>query len=213
MRPKNKEIQKNIPISNNLKLQPPLKNAWVFESNESPFGFFKTIFKNENLQINNDKTEIFPQTKNIIMENQILNDNEIFNIEYYQSKLFEIYNKYKDFILEKEILEKIKNLEISNDLMEKGIQLLENLQKQKNLKDYDQRNNYILISYEIRKIFIDLLKTFNNLSETDNLATDFLNLESLKQKENYINFALEKTENCLKGLEVYIKSMDSLIKD
>lgn len=160
MRAKNKDTQKNIPISNNLKSQPPAKNAWVFESNESPFGFFKNIFKNENLQFNDDKTEVFPQTKNIIMENKILNDNEIFNCEYYQSKLFEIYNKYKDFILEKEILDKIKSLETSNNLIEKGIQLLENIQNQKNLKNYDQRNNYILISFEIRKIYIDLLKNF-----------------------------------------------------
>ena len=181
------------------------KNVWSSDCNQiSPFGAFKTIFKEDK---NPKNIEIFPETKTLLKENDIVERNREINEKMYDDQRFELIDKYKDFILEKEILSKTKALKITNDLLENGLKLLKNLQTQKDLKSFDNRSNYILISYEIRKVFLDLLRIFQNLSSNEVSKSNFLNIRKIENHENEINNCSEKSNEQLSKIEEYIHSV------
>ena len=181
------------------------KNVWATDfPQNSPFGVFKTIFK---LEKNEQIHEIFKETKTIIQENEIIKRNSDINERIYDNDRFELIEKYKDFILEKEVYNKTKSLQIANSLLEKGMLLLNNLKTQKDLKNFDNRSNYILISYEIRKVFLDLLRTFNSID-----FGDFLHVGRLVKEEENVQKCSEKCDGIIQEIDVFIKNMESLYK-
>ena len=143
-----------------MNLKNPKKNVWASDFNQTtsnPFGFFKSLF-NQDQKENVEEIEIFPETATIFKENNILSLNSEINSRIYADKRFELIDKYKDFILEKDLQTKLKTIEIANKLIEKGLGLMKNLENLNSLKNFDNRSNYILISYEIRKVFLELLE-------------------------------------------------------
>lgn len=185
----------------------PTKNVWATEYNQSPFGFFKNIM--EKIDKNEKQDLILTETKKMFQEKENLIENEICDQKIYQYKKYELFEKYEDFISDKKLFQKVNDLKIANNLIEKGMKLLENLELQKSLKNFESRNNYILISYEIRKVFIEILKKFNNLKKEDNLV----NLSILDEKERDLEFAIRKNDLVISNLEGYITSLEKLVPE
>lgn len=180
------------------------KNIWASNPTQiSPFGAFKSLFK----EYKDNKSEITPETEGFLKEKELLERNSALNREKLASETFKLIDKYKDFLLENGMVDKIKSLLICNSLLEKGINLEEELGKEKGLKAYENKGNFILISYEIRKIFIELLKNFNNID----VKKDFLTLKAEKTPLIGLKSALQSHSSIINEINAYLNDLSLLI--
>lgn len=189
-----------------MNFQNQKKNVWASTAaSSSPFGLFKNILPDKNVT-NQEDIENFDETLTILKEAELISLNAETNTHLYNNRFFELLNKYKDFILEKELITKLKSLEAANKLMQKGVALLKNLQNNDSLKNFDNRSNYILISYEIRKVFLEILRVFNVLPSEDPL----FNQKNWDSTEKELQEIIKKVSESIDGFENYIESLKKL---
>ena len=189
-----------------MNFQNQKKNVWASTaSSSSPFGLFKNILTAKNVT-SQEETENFDETLTILKEAELISLNAETNTRLYNNKFFELINKYKDFMIEKELTNKLKSVEAANKLMQTGMALLKNLQNNDSLKNFDNRSNYILISYEIRKVFLELLRVFNVLPTQDPL----FNQKNWDSTEKELQEIIKKASESIDGFENYIESLKKL---
>ena len=188
-----------------MNFQNTKKNVWASTANSSPFGLFKNILSSKNVT-SQEETENFDETLTILKEAELISLNAETNTRLYNNKFFELINKYKDFMIEKELTNKLKSVEAANKLMQKGMALLKNLQNNDSLKNFDNRSNYILISYEIRKVFLELLRIFNVLPIQDPL----FNQKNWDSTEKELQEVIKKASQNIDDFENYIESLKKL---